>query len=388
MKKIAILGSTGSLGAQAVEVAERLSTSIRVVALSAHRNGRLLASQADRLGAGRVCLTDVRAAQDHAGTFSDTGIEFYRGPNGLVQMLQEGGYDLVLNSIVGSAGLEPTIMALRSGTTLALANKESLVAGGKLVMRISSESDAKIIPVDSEHSAIFQCLKGEDPAMLRRIILTASGGPFRDVSAGGLGKVTVEQALAHPTWSMGRKVTIDSATLMNKGLEVLEAHHLFGVDLDDIAVLIHPQSVVHSMVEMIDGSILAHLGVPDMRIPIQYAMTHPDRSENPADYVSLSRYGELAFQEVDRERFPCLDLAYRAGRLGRTYTAALNSSNEEAVQAFLGGRIKITDIPVVVERALESHNPLEGDSLDEIMAADRQARETSRNIIGEMEKYE
>lgn len=385
LKSVAILGSTGSIGSQAVEVAGLLSDSITVEALTANSNGRLLGEQAERLKPGRVALSDLAAAKEFEGAFKAMGIDFYGGPGALGALLQEGTYDLVLNSIVGFAGLAPTLKVLELGIPLALANKESLVAGGRLVMEASRKNKAPVIPVDSEHSAIFQCLKGEDLSKLRRVILTASGGPFRDSPYDELAKVTVKAALEHPTWSMGPKVTVDSATLMNKGFEVLEAHHLFGVGLENVEVVIHPQSVIHSMVEMVDGSVLAHLGVPDMRIPIQYALTHPDRAPSPARFLSLTEYGNLSFEEVDETQYPCLALALHAGRLGGTYAAALNAANEEAVRAFLTERIGFTDIAVVVERVIEEHNSLDGDTLDEVVEADREARVLALKAIFDIE---
>lgn len=385
MRSIAVLGSTGSIGTQAVEVAERLPGRLRVTALSAHQSGEMLARQARALGVVRACLTDLEAARSFQGLFADIGVELHEGPHGLVELIKAEPYDIVLNSVVGSAGLEPTCAALESGITLALANKESLVAGGRLVMSTAEASGARIIPVDSEHSAIYQCLAGEDPSSVRRIILTASGGPFRMTSAEDLERVTVVDTLAHPTWSMGRKVTVDSATLMNKGLEVLEAHHLFSVDIDSVDVIVHPQSIVHSMVEMVDGSVLAQLGEPDMRVPIQYALTYPDRFSSPASFLSLAERGDLTFEEVDRVRFPCLGLACEAGRMGATYAAALNAANEEAVSAFLGRRIRFTGIPAVVGRVLEGHRPLPGDTLEEIKSAEEDARRMAREIIDRTE---
>ena len=385
MRSIAVLGSTGSMGTQAAEVALRLSGHLRVAALSAHRSGERLAEQARALGAGRVCLTDREAAARFAGLFFGMGVELHSGPDGLVELIEAEPYDLVLNSVVGSAGLEPTCAVLERGITLALANKESLVAGGQLVMSKAEASGAHIIPVDSEHSAIYQCLAGEDPSRVRRIILTASGGPFRTTPAEELEGVTGEDTLAHPTWSMGPKVTVDSATLMNKGLEVLEAHHLFSVDIDSVDVIVHPQSVVHSMIEMVDGSVLAQLGVPDMRVPIQYALTYPDRSPSPAPFLSLVEREDLSFEEVDRGRFPCLGLACEAGRMGGTYPAAMNAANEEAVSAFLGRRIRFTGIPAVVDRVLEGHRPLPGDTLEEIKSAEGDARRMARVVIDSME---
>jgi 1-deoxy-D-xylulose-5-phosphate reductoisomerase len=383
LKEIAILGSTGSIGAQAIEVAFGLEP-VSITALSAHSNGELLAGQARATGARRVALSDTRAAQRFAGIFDEMGVELLAGPGGVLELIGAGQYDLVLNSIVGSAGLAPTLAALQRGMPLALANKESLVAGGNLVMRAARQNGVQIIPVDSEHSAIFQCLKGEDAAGLRRIILTASGGPFREAPA-DLSGVTVADALAHPTWSMGRKITIDSATLMNKGLEVLEAHHLFSVGLGEVDVMVHPQSIVHSMVEMVDGSVLAHLGVPDMRIPIQYSLTYPERAEGPASPLSLAEVGSLSFAEVDTGRFPCLRLAYEAGRGGRTYPAAMNAANEEAVAAFLAGRLKFPGIAAVVEKVMDGHEPLSGESLEEIVEAEGAARAAAREVIDETE---
>jgi len=385
LRKIAILGSTGSIGTQAVEVAQRLSGSLSVEALSAHSNGELLLEQSSSLRPDNVCMSDPDAALTFRDRFADLGIDFFAGTAGLDDMLDRGSCELVLNALVGFAGLAPTLKVLEKGTTLALANKESLVAGGRLVMEASRENNALVLPVDSEHSAIFQCLAGQDRASLRRILLTASGGPFRDLPVEALGQVTVEDALAHPTWKMGPKVTIDSATLMNKGLEVLEAYHLFGVDLDQVEVVMHPESVIHSMVEMVDGSVLAQLGVPDMRIPIQYALTYPERAASPAGFLSLVEYGSLTFREIDRRRFPCVELAYLAGRAGKTYPAAMNAANEEAVAAFLTGRLRFTDIPAVIEGVLEEHVSLSDDSLEELVGADGQAREDARRIIGDLE---
>lgn len=384
MRTVALLGSTGSIGRQAVEVSRKLPD-VRITALAARSNGELLASQAVELGVRRVALSDTDAAGRFARLFRDNAVELLPGPGGVVELVSSGEHDLVLNSIVGSAGLEPTLAALEKGTTLALANKESLVAGGTLVMETARSCGARIIPVDSEHSAIFQCMLGEDPARVKRLILTASGGPFRDRPQGVLATVTVEEALAHPTWNMGPKVTIDSATLMNKGLEVLEAHHLFSMPLDRIDVLIHPQSVIHSMVEMADGSVLAHLGVPDMRIPVQYSLTYPDRAPAPAPFLSLADYGSLTFEQVDHTRFPALRLAYEAGSRGGTCPAAMNAANEEAVRAFLSGKIGFTGITQVVGEVIDHHEPLAGTTVDEIKEAEARARRYAEEVIAVME---
>ncbi|MFH1151240.1 MAG: 1-deoxy-D-xylulose-5-phosphate reductoisomerase [Actinomycetota bacterium] len=383
--RVAILGSTGSIGTQAIEVAGALSDRLEVTALSAHRNGPLLSNQARALGAGLACLSDPEAAGRYAGLFAEAGVELLSGPEGVLELIGRAGCDLVLNAMVGTAGLPATLAVCEAGGTLALANKESLVAGGRLVMDASRRAGTGIIPVDSEHSAIFQCLRGEEPAGLRRIILTASGGPFHEEPT-DLATVTVEQTMAHPTWRMGRKVTVDSATLMNKGLEVLEAHHLFGVPLDDIEVIVHRQSIVHSMVEMADGSVLAQLGVPDMRIPIQYALTFPERVPGPAPRLDLAAEADLTFGPVDVERFPCLALAVEAGRAGGTAPAAMNAANEEAVEAFLSGRIGFTGIPGVVAAVMDARERLEGESIEDVLNADRAARVLARDEIARREE--
>lgn len=381
MRNIAILGSTGSIGTQAVEVVESLGSTLSVSALSAHSDGETLAAQAGRLKAGAACLSDSKAAQRYVHLFEELGVRLYPGREGLLEMVEETGADLVLNSIVGSAGLGPTLRVLEGGTDLALANKESLVAGGRLVTEASAAGGARVIPVDSEHSAIFQCLRGESPDDVEKLILTASGGPFLRTPAEEMGSITVEMALRHPTWSMGRKITVDSATLMNKGLEVIEAHHLFGIGLDRIEVLVHQQSVVHSMVVMVDGSVLAHLGVPDMRVPIQYSLTYPRRVTSPVRPLSFGDYPSLGFEAVDHDRFPCLGLAIEAGRAGGTAPAAMSAANEVAVGAFLDGRIGFTGIPVVVETVLERHRRLPGDDLSEIVEAEKDARRAAAAAV-------
>ena len=385
MRTVALLGSTGSIGTQAVEVARGLDD-VSVIALAAASNGQLMAEQARLLGVKVAALSDPDAARKHAPLFEEIGVKLLVGPEGVLEIAASAECDLVLNAIVGSAGLDATLAVLQRGADLALANKESLVAGGRLVTDTARSTGAAIVPVDSEHSAIYQCLLGEDKRDLRRIILTASGGPFRERPPGSLDEVTVEETLAHPTWNMGPKVTVDSATLVNKGLEVIEAHHLFDVDMDRIDVVIHPQSVVHSMVEMVDGSVLAHMGVPDMRIPVQYAMTRPRRAPSPAESLSLASYGELTFFEVDGDRWPALGLAYEAARRGGTCPAAMNAANEEAVAAFLERRIGFTRISEVVGETVERHERLQGASLDEIREAEARARSLARELIEKTEK--
>ena len=384
MKTVAVLGSTGSIGTQALEVISGLED-VRVCALAAASNGELLARQAGELGVKVVALSDERAAEKFGPLFAQAGVDLLAGPEGVLEIASTAECDMVLNSIVGSAGLDATLAVLTRGVDLALANKESLVAGGRLVMEAASASGAAVIPVDSEHSAIFQCLLGEEARALRRIILTASGGPFLQRPMETMGEVTVAETLSHPTWKMGPKVTVDSATLMNKGLEVIEAQHLFSVDPGRIEVLIHPQSVVHSMVEMVDGSVLAHLGVPDMRIPVQYAMTYPERSPSPASFLDLASVGRLQFAEVDAARWPALRLAYLAVERGGTCPAAMNAANEQSVAAFLAGRIGFRSIAEVVSEVLQRHEPLEGSTLEEIREAEGQARRLADGIIEGME---
>ncbi len=385
MRTVALLGSTGSIGTQAVEVARGLDD-VSVIALAAASNGQLMAEQARLLGVKVAALSDPDAARKHAPLFEEIGVKLLVGLEGVLEIAASAECDLVLNAIVGSAGLDATLAVLQRGADLALANKESLVAGGRLVTDTARSTGAAIVPVDSEHSAIYQCLLGEDKRDLRRIILTASGGPFRERPPGSLDEVTVEETLAHPTWDMGPKVTVDSATLVNKGLEVIEAHHLFDVDMDRIDVVIHPQSVVHSMVEMVDGSVLAHMGVPDMRIPVQYAMTRPRRAPSPAESLSLASYGELTFFEVDGDRWPALGLAYEAARRGGTCPAAMNAANEEAVAAFLAGQIGFTDVMKVVNLVLDKYEPLQGKTLDEIRETESASRRQARLVIEAMEK--
>lgn len=386
MREIIILGSTGSIGAQAVDIARRLPGRIRVTALSAFSSGEMLLKQAVELGVKKACLADERSAREYKLDFSSQGIDLYGGEQGLIDMIDETPAEIAMNSLVGISGLKPTLRLIETGKNVALANKESLVTAGNIVMRLAKMKEKFIIPVDSEHSGLFQCIRGEDREQIRRLILTASGGAFRDLSPEELERVTVSQALSHPTWAMGKKVTIDSATLMNKGLEVIEAHHFFGIAYEAIDVILHRESVVHAMVEMKDGSVLAQMSVPDMRIPIQFALLYPERDSCPASYLSLEDYGSLSFELVDTGRYPCLELARRAGVSGMTYPTALNAADEVAVEAFLSGRIKFTDIPHIVENVLEKHKPLSGMSVDEIMEADALARSFAGAIVKGIEE--
>src|ERR687895_673507 len=347
MKRLLILGSTGSIGTQALDV---IGDEFELVGLSAGTAHEALVAQARAHGVKRVALSDPDAAARGAEAW--TGGEVLAGPEGLVELVANSDADLVLNAIVGSAGLGPTIVALTEGIDLALANKESLVVGGELVTALAEATGAQIIPVDSEHSALHQLIAGERAGTVERLVVTASGGPFRGRSRAELEGVTVEEALRHPTWSMGGKITIDSATLMNKGLEVIEAHHLFGTPYDRIEVVVHPQSIVHSYVLLNDGAALAHLGYPDMRVPISYALHHPDRVDVPMRPLDLAEVGMLTFEPVDEDAFPCLRLAREAALAGGTAPCVLNAAHEVAGHAFLRGELSFTGIARVIESTL------------------------------------
>jgi len=377
--RIAVLGSTGSIGRQALDVAAAHTDRIEIVALAANTNAELVAEQARAFGVPHVALADLEAAS-RVREIVGGAVNVHAGPAAVVDLATLPDVNLVLNALVGAAGLRATIAALDAGKTLALANKESLVVGGELVM--GRVKPGQMLPVDSEHSAIFQCYLGEDARDAARIWLTASGGPFRGWTREQLSTVTAEQALAHPTWTMGPKITVDSATLMNKGLEVIEAHHLFGVGIDDVRVVVHPQSCVHSMVEFADGSVKAHLGATDMRIPIQYAFSHPRRWGSPLEPVDFAALGRLDFAEPDLETFGCLRLALAAGRAGGTVPAALNAANEVAVAAFLGGRCGFLGIEETVGAVLEGfeREPLE--SVEQIEAVDARARANASRLLG------
>ena len=381
---VAILGSTGSIGTQALDVVAKHSDKVRVVALGAHSNTNLLIKQAQAFGVSVVAVGDEQRAQSLQGDGAPTGadgtaIEVVAGQRGLAHLATLDGVDLVLNAVSGFAGLVVTVETLKAGKRLGLANKESLVAGGELVTALVSYKD-QIIPVDSEHSAIFQCLLGEEPEAFSKIWLTASGGPFRHKSAAELRGVTVGDALAHPTWNMGAKITIDSATLMNKGLEVIEAKHLFNVSYDDIVVVVHPQSCVHSMVEFADSSVKAHLGVTDMRIPIQLAFSYPHRWAAPVPPVDFRVLGSLTFEPPASDEFPCLPLAIEAGKTGGTMPAVLNAANEVAVDAFLHEQCGFLDIPRIVEAAMSGHKAAPLSSLEQVYQADAEARQLAHNF--------
>jgi 1-deoxy-D-xylulose-5-phosphate reductoisomerase len=378
-RRVVILGSTGSIGVQALDVVSRSGGELAVVGLSAGTASEALIEQARAHGVSRIALADRDAAARAAEIWTDG--EVLAGPDGLVRLITEADCDLVLNGIVGSAGLVPTVAALGEGIDLALANKESLVVGGELVTQLAEATGAAIIPVDSEHSALHQLLAEQPPGTVSRLIITASGGPFRGRTAEQLENVTIEQALNHPTWAMGGKITIDSATLMNKGLEVIEAHHLFGTPYSEIDVIVHPQSIVHSLVQMCDGATLAHLGYPDMRVPISYGLNYPDRVEVPVRPLDLAELGSLTFEPVDTDTFSCLRLAREAGIAGGTAPCTLNAANEVAVHAFLNGRLAFAAIPRVIEETLANAPQPPVHSFDSLAHADGEARRLAAELV-------
>ncbi len=381
MRSLAIVGATGSIGTQALDVVRNEPDAYHVVALGASSSVESLAKQAAEFRPRVVALADESKAAELAALLPD-GTDLVAGPDALPAISTEA--DVVVNGVVGFAGLSVTLAALEAGRRLALANKESLIAAGPIVQRVRSTPGAELIPVDSEHCAIHQCLRansGGDPAKLSRIVLTASGGPFRGRTRDELADVTVDDALAHPTWKMGPKITVDSSTLMNKGLEVIEAHELFAVDYDQIEVVVHPQSVVHSMVEFTDGATIAQLSLPDMRLPIGYALAYPDRITTPFGRIDWTELGRLDFEPPDLEAFPCLGLAYEAGRRGETAPAWLNAANEVAVAAFLDGLIPWCSIADVLFEALDRHDGTKADSADDVIDVDRRARAEARRLI-------
>lgn len=381
MKNISILGSTGSIGTSTLDVIARHPDQFKVVGLAAGSNLDALAAQIEAFHPAKVSVRhrdDVEHLRQRCRSWSG---KIVYGESGAVEVATDAEADLVVSSIVGAAGLVPTYESLRSGIDVALANKESLVIAGKVMTEAARKGSARLLPVDSEHSAIFQALAGNDPSAVKRIGLTASGGPFRETAKEDFAHVTVEQALKHPNWSMGAKITIDSATMMNKGLEVIEATWLFGYAPDKIQILVHPQSVVHSMVEYIDGSVMAQLGVPDMRCAIAYALAYPDRITTGVDSLNLFEIQSLTFSEPDFEKFSTLRLAYEAAVRGESYPALLNAANEIAVEAFLQGRIKFHDIFSLLESAFDAHDSVEIQSIDDVIAVDDHAREKTRELL-------
>jgi 1-deoxy-D-xylulose-5-phosphate reductoisomerase len=379
VKAITLLGSTGSIGTQTLDIVAQYPDQFRIVGLAAGRNVTLLAKQIRQFRPEIVAISDVDKLPELKEAIADLAPQpiLLAGETGIVEVAKYGDAQAVVTGIVGCAGLLPTIAAIEAGKDIALANKETLIAGGPVVNPLIAKHGVKLLPADSEHSAIFQCLQGVPKGGLRRIILTASGGAFRDWPVEKLSEVKVADALKHPNWSMGRKITVDSATLMNKGLEVIEAHYLFGMDYDGIDIVIHPQSIIHSLIELQDTSVLAQLGWPDMRLPLLYALSWPERIYTDWEPLNLVKSGDLTFREPDHQKYPCMQLAYTAGRAGGSMPAVLNAANEEAVALFLDEKIEFLDIPRLIERTCEKHqadncaNP----SLDDIIAADKWARQ-------------
>ena len=385
-KKVVVLGSTGSVGINTLRVVESLGDRFQVIGLTVRKNINLLEKQIRKFHPKVVAVADKKSARELRGRFKNESsklplsslrfrnIRVVSGQEGVIEVARLKKADLVVSAIVGASGLIPTLEAIRARKRVALANKEALVMAGEIVMQEAHKRGVGILPVDSEHSAIFQCLKREGRKKVSRIILTASGGPFLNYSLKQLKSVTPKEALKHPTWEMGKKITIDSATLMNKGLEVIEAHYLFGIDIDRIEVVIHQEAIIHSLVEFVDGTMLAHLGAPDMRLPIQYALTYPERLPAPLKRLDLTKIRRLTFQKPDTRKFPCLKLAYEAARIGGTAPAVLNATNEIAVSLFLKRKIGFMEIPRMIEKVLNKHKPIKNPTLSEILKADARAR--------------
>ena len=389
LRGISILGSTGSIGCNTLRVIAALGPeNFRVVALAAGRNIGELVDQISRFRPELVSVKDEKSADELRAELKQRGISPPRialGGPGLVEVATHPDADCVVSATVGAVGFVPTLRALEAGKRVALANKETLVMAGELMTRAAEKSGAELLPVDSEHNALHQCLRGEKRSEVRRIILTASGGPFRTRDKAAIQSATVNEAMQHPTWNMGAKITIDSATLMNKGLEVIEAHWLFGYSADEINIVVHPESVVHSMIELIDGSVIAQMGITDMRHAIQYALTYPERCPSELPPLDVARLSSLHFEEPDLERFPCISLAYRALRTGGTLPAAMNAANEEAVQAFIDERISLPDIPRVIESVMDQHQVIAVRDLDSVLDVDRSARVAAQTTIARLE---
>ncbi len=381
MRKVVVLGSTGSIGTQALEIVAA-SDELEAVGLAAGTSWERTLAQASEHGVGAVAFADEDAARAARGAWDG---QVLAGEEGIRELIVSTGADLVLNGIVGAAGLGPTIVALGEGIDVALANKESLVIGGELTMALAEATGARLLPVDSEHSALFQLIGAErSPGTVDRLVLTASGGPFRGRT--DLDGVSIEEALAHPTWAMGGRITIDSATLMNKGFEAIEAHHLFGVSFEQIEVVVHPQSIVHSLIDLNDGATLAHLGYPDMRVPISYALHYPERADVDVPRLDLAALGELRFEQPDLETFACLRIALEAGRAGGTAPCVLNAADEVAVAAFLAGKIGFSSIATAIERVLAAMPAVQPTHFDDLFAADAEARRRTEEEVGGLAK--
>jgi 1-deoxy-D-xylulose-5-phosphate reductoisomerase len=383
MKKIAILGSTGSIGTSTLAVAEQFPDRFKVVAIAGGNNSELLESQIRKFKPSLAAIADAKAAESLRKKCNDMQVRIVSGVEGMIEVATAEAADITVSAIVGTAGLVPTIAAIQAGKDIALANKEVLVTAGELVMAECRRWNVRLFPVDSEHSAIFQCLHSGQRGDVKRLILTASGGPFRNHSKADLMKVRLAEALKHPNWSMGRKITIDSATLMNKGLEVIEAHWLFGMAPEQIKVLVHPQSIVHSLVEYRDGSVVAQLGMPDMKGPIAYALSYPERLPDVSPGLDLASIATLTFQEPDHELFPCLGYAYDALKAGGSMPAVLSAANEVAVRYFLEEKIGFLDVPRVLKFVMEAHTPVTFKTVDEVLKADLWARREAEKIIAD-----
>lgn len=377
MKNIAVLGSTGSIGRNTLEVVRNLNRNgfpASVKYISANSNTELLASQIEEFKPRAAAVFDTKSFASLKSRSLNHKCELLQGQEGINELARRADYELCVNALVGFCGLVPTIEAIKSGRSVALANKESLVVAGGMIYSMLAESKSRLLPIDSEHSAILQCIQGEPAKEITKLIITASGGPFREMPKESLEFVTVEEALNHPNWKMGNKITIDSATLMNKGFEIIEAKWLFNISVENIEVLIHPQSIIHSMVEFSDGSVKAQLGVPDMKVPIQYAITYPERVSSDFPRIDFSQMQDLTFQQPDFEKFECLKLAYDVIRSGGTYPVVLNAANEAAVDLFLNKKIKFTDIAHLIKSALDKHDSVDSPALEQMIEIDSRAR--------------
>jgi 1-deoxy-D-xylulose-5-phosphate reductoisomerase len=385
MKRVTILGATGSIGRNCLQVIKAYSNEFKVIGLSSHHRVDLLYEQCLRFKPELVCITGKDFSIEFFEKIEQLGIDITTGKDGLKELASRSDVDILINGLAGSSGLLPTLTAIEQKVDIALANKEILVMAGEIITSLAEQNDVRILPVDSEHSAIFQCLQGEDQSTINRLILTASGGPFQKYTTEQLENVTLQQALKHPNWFMGNKITIDSATMMNKGLEVIEARWLFRVPVSQVEVVIHPQSIIHSMVEFIDGTIKAQLGIPDMRSAIQYALTYPTRKFIQNERLSFNLINTLTFEPPDFQRFPGCALAYESLRKGGTTPAVLNAANEEAIQFFVQQKIKFNQITSLVEQAIHHHQPISNPDLDEILAADLWARNFVKEAVREQE---
>ncbi len=380
MKHLSILGSTGSIGTQTLEIVRQFPDEFKVVGLTTNKNSDLLLKQIKEFKPKAVAIMDKSKVDD---LLNFSSCQVYSGIEGLNKIATLSEADAIVNSLVGSIGIEPTHNAIKNKKNIALANKETLVAAGSAIMEEARKNKVNLMPIDSEHSAIFQCLNGENIKEVNKITITCSGGPFKNYTKQQLENVTIQDALKHPTWDMGSKITIDSSTLMNKGFEIIEAHWLYGINYDNIKIVIHPQSIIHSLVEFHDKSVIAQLGLPDMKIPIQYALTYPKRFLSMQTSLDLAKIKNLEFREPDFDMFPCLGYAYEAGKLGGTLPAVMNAANEIAVNSFLGSKIRFLDIPRLIRKMMERHSLIKNPTLNEILEVDKKVKEETKNIIEE-----